>query len=671
MRASRRGTDGDRGQSETVGVVILVGVVVLTVSTAGWFVATHYLDQARAHPTFADADVNATEDTLVVTHRGGERLPEAGVTVIVRSGAGTVRYDMASDPIDRSGDGDGTFEPGESVTFAHSLDGSLDVLLVNRRNNDVFVRATVRVPDDGVVDPANFAVRIDHTTGPVTAGETLSVRATVTNTGDRSATQDVELVVDGLGVVDTRRLTLGGGAWRQITLEWATSAGDAGTRDVTVRTDDDADTTSVTVQTPGRFDVTIDDTNSPVRAGSTAQVTATIQNTGESRDTQSIALDVAGQPNPVDTRLVALDGGDSRQLTLNWSTASGDSGTYDVAVRSEDDVANGTVSVTPPGSGAVFAVRIDRTNSPITRSETLVVNATVTNTGASAGNQTIEFEVDGVTDARQVTLLPNDSVSLSFSWATGAGDAGNYTATVRSANDSATRSVRVLEPAFFDVEIVDTNAPVEAGSPLTVTSTITNTGEATGTQTIDLDISAQQNPVNATSLTLGPGDARQVTLAWSTSVGDAGTYTATVRSDDVSDARSGLEVDQAAPVISNFSASVTSGNTIEISVDSDEQLSTIEVEVASDGTRHALLDETDFSTADTAPPYTYVGTWTAANAADFPFTVTLLRAADADGNDGASGESVTVDKGGGNPGQGGGRQPTGRVSNSRLGGSGI
>jgi len=100
---------------------------------------------------------------------------------------------------------------------------------------------------------------------------------------------------------------------------------------------------------------------------------------------------------------------------------------------------------------------------------------------------------------------------------------------------------------FFEVEIVGTNSPVDAGETLEVTADIENLGEASGTQDITLDIepdtgqgSEPDNPVDVETLSLDDGENAEITLEWETDEdaggpgGSTAPYTATVSSDDAS-----------------------------------------------------------------------------------------------------------------------------------------
>jgi len=104
-------------------------------------------------------------------------------------------------------------------------------------------------------------------------------------------------------------------------------------------------------------------------------------------------------------------------------------------------------------------------------------------------------------------------------------------------SNNPTTGTRNLPPSNFDVTIDSTNSPVTSGESVTVDATIENTGEQSTTQTIELDIEGQSNPVATQDVTLASDESTMVTLNWQTDNNDhnQSPYTATVRSDDDSD----------------------------------------------------------------------------------------------------------------------------------------
>lgn len=86
--------------------------------------------------------------------------------------------------------------------------------------------------------------------------------------------------------------------------------------------------------------------------------------------------------------------------------------------------------------------------------------------------------------------------------------------------------------AFFDVAISSTNSPVEEGSNLNVDYSVVNTGfSANNTQDIRLNIDSTEEDRD-TNITLSPSSSTTGTLTWTTPSSSAGTYNASVLSDD-------------------------------------------------------------------------------------------------------------------------------------------
>jgi hypothetical protein len=263
-----------------------------------------------------------------------------------------------------------------------------------------------------------------------------------------------------------------------------------------------------------------------VTEGETLTVDAQIANTGDESGSQTVTLDVPGLGQASET--VALSGGDSTTETFSVSTATGDAGDYTATVASDDSSASTSVTVT---EGASFEVTISGTNSPVGEGDTLSVDAQIENTGDEGGTQAVTLDVAGLgQDSTDVTLDGGDSTTETLSVATGSGDAGSYTATVASDDDSDSVGVTVAEPAAFDVAIVDTNSPILDGETLSVDVRVENTGGLEGTQSVDLSVGGT---VRGTStVTLAGGESNVTTVSWTTADGDSGDYEITVASDD-------------------------------------------------------------------------------------------------------------------------------------------
>ncbi|MDZ7731029.1 MAG: hypothetical protein U5K37_09060 [Natrialbaceae archaeon] len=294
-------------------------------------------------------------------------------------------------------------------------------------------------------------------------------------------------------------------------------------------------------------DVTADQT---VTEGETVSVQGTVENTGDAAGTQDVTLSIADQST---TESISLAAGESTTVSLSWATEPGDAGTYSASIASANDTASTDVIVEEPPEPAFFDVELDAT-SPVSEGDTVVVDATTTNTGDQTGTQDVTVAIAGQSTTESVTLDAGQTETVTLERATASGDAGNYTATAQTANDTAERDVEVteqLQPASFTVDVA-TNSPVEAGDTLVVDGTVTNIGQASATKDVTLSV-ADQSTTQAVSL--AGGNATTVTLEWATAAGDAGNYTATVSSPDDS-ASAAVTVNQVADQTENFSAYV-------------------------------------------------------------------------------------------------------------------
>jgi hypothetical protein len=99
--------------------------------------------------------------------------------------------------------------------------------------------------------------------------------------------------------------------------------------------------------------------------------------------------------------------------------------------------------------------------------------------------------------------------------------------------------------------------------------------------------------------------------------------------------------DTTPPSLSNVSATNPSLQNVEVSFDSDEQLSgePQDIQVSISGAESGSLNGADFTESGSGP-YTYTGTYVGSTGGDY--TATIDTAKDLAGNDGATGQSVTV-----------------------------
>ena len=197
---------------------------------------------------------------------------------------------------------------------------------------------------------------------------------------------------------------------------------------------------SVSTVVPAFFDVAITDTNSPINEGDVLVVDYSVDNTGDSFETQDIRLEIDSVQEDADLD-VSLSGGASDTGTLEWDTTGQGADTYEATLLSDDD--SDTVTVEIPD--AFFDVAIQSTNSPVEEGETLNVDYLVDNTGGVEGTQDIRLEIDNTQEDVDtgVTLDSGTSTTGTLQWDTTNESADTYSATVLSDDDSDTVTVEI------------------------------------------------------------------------------------------------------------------------------------------------------------------------------------------------------------------------------------
>jgi len=156
-----------------------------------------------------------------------------------------------------------------------------------------------------------------------------------------------------------------------------------------------------------------------------------------------------------------------------------------------------------------LTTQITSTNSPVQVGALLRVNAEVSNTGDTAETQTVTLSVGGAQrDAREVTVENGQSTSIELTWETGAGDAGSYTVTVATQDDSDSGNAVVqAEGTVFDVtSLTVENGPITEGEPMCIACTVENIGSDAGAQWIGVGVGNEALPADKKKIQLAAGE---------------------------------------------------------------------------------------------------------------------------------------------------------------------
>ncbi|WP_424006554.1 type IV pilin [Haloferax denitrificans] len=199
-----------RAQSETVGMVLLLGLVVVVV-TVGGVAALAAVDDYRDDAPLVELDVTVDGSNLTLTHRAGDSLRAGDVAVVTRSEDTTTRYSLGADgDINRRATtSESQFGPGDSwrPTTPVGFDGTDPylVLVVHEPSNTVIHRAERTL--GAVTETPGPAPTPRPTTTTTSTATTTSTTATTTAT---TSTPPESTAINGMHVED--RTTDAGGA---------------------------------------------------------------------------------------------------------------------------------------------------------------------------------------------------------------------------------------------------------------------------------------------------------------------------------------------------------------------------------------------------------------------------------------------------------------------------
>ncbi len=249
----------------------------------------------------------------------------------------------------------------------------------------------------------------------------------------------------------------------------------------------------------------------------------------------------------------------------SWEFTPDSSGDHSVEVRAANgdweysDVETYTVTIGAEAEFNLLSVSI--TNEELEEGESTTFEAEIQNTGSSyeyadieffAGDNSVHSQWQGISGGSTATVTVEKSYSDLQNAGLNVGDSYEVSAVENVGGDQrdSGQSITLLEPeqpigsAFFDVEI-DSVSSVTEGETLDVDYTVTNTGEESDTQNVELHARGERRDRNV-NVGLSGGESTSGTLRWDTEIGDSGYRTIYVNSndDEVSDVVDILERDE-------------------------------------------------------------------------------------------------------------------------------
>ncbi|RLM53154.1 hypothetical protein, partial [Halorubrum sp. Atlit-26R] len=169
----------------------------------------------------------------------------------------------------------------------------------------------------------------------------------------------------------------------------------------------------------------------------------------------------------------------------------------------------------------------------------------ITNTGDEEENQSVVLFVDGDREdiTRNVNISSDSTRETDLVYDTEEADVGTSDFTVDTEDDAVESQFEVLSEASFETEVVDVAAPIDsdefdavADSEFRVFVEVTNDGDVSGTDDLELYIGDAFEPTDTASVEVGAGDSETVALTYEPT--DAGELDIEVLGSDDSDGRS-------------------------------------------------------------------------------------------------------------------------------------
>ena len=294
------------------------------------------------------------------------------------------------------------------------------------------------------------------------------------------------------------------------------------------------------------FEILDVETNAPVTAGETMRTEITVENTGNETGTQSVSFWL--DQHKKDEATVELGPGESTTVELSYVTKEGDEGEWTHTAETADDVSQKRVVIEDPddsGSGAgsggstggttaeaVFEIQSVSVNDPIKEDEELVVEVEVENTGDADEDKRVWIDLEDATvNGTTVSLRAGETKTVEIIHDEPMDAEEISTLTVVTPDDRTEMEVEI-EPlvAIYEIESVETNAPVDAGDVLNVTVELSNSGDVAAAQEIALVMDGIT--MDTTTVEFGVNETETVTLTYHSTSHSYGEWDATVETLD-------------------------------------------------------------------------------------------------------------------------------------------
>ncbi|EMA27172.1 hypothetical protein C444_20671 [Haloarcula japonica DSM 6131] len=293
-------------------------------------------------------------------------------------------------------------------------------------------------------------------------------------------------------------------------------------------------TGSVAVLTPPTFVLADTTENATIVRGTSASIRANLTNIGAYRGVQTVRIAVDADQNgqysdseTLNESVHSLAGGQSQMSTATVRTADLEPGRYQYKIATENTTTTGTLHVQQP---ATFRVQNTTAPANVTRGETANISAVVENIGDVDGmdNVTLRSDSMNTTYSRSVSSAVNETTIVSIGVNTTNLSRGTHNYSLETADDTDTVSMTVQD-SLFEVSDLDGPNVLYVGDTAVFSADVTNTGEITGTQSIQHRIDSDDDDRPEAygvdrNVTLAPGESTRVRFEIEYTVTDSTDY---------------------------------------------------------------------------------------------------------------------------------------------------
>lgn len=288
---------------------------------------------------------------------------------------------------------------------------------------------------------------------------------------------------------------------------------------------EDPNETADASEAAATFEITQVETNDPIKAGETAEVTVHVHNVGEQSATKNVWFYLGEHRK--DELSVELDAGESTTVALSYVSKSGDADDWTLIVSTPDDEVQMVFTIEEPWDDSGddrsdytapdnFTVVEFEPADSVKAGEELRLHATVRNSGQVTAEKLVWFTIDDSTvNETIVELGPEAERTVTYVYETSEEAGGDYSVSAVTPDDRADRSVHV-EPleSEFRIDEVSVDSQVTAEEWIDAEVTLTNVGDISGMETVTLDL--EDDRIDEAQVELDVDESTTITLSYRT-----------------------------------------------------------------------------------------------------------------------------------------------------------